>query len=493
MESNKINRRKFTKNLLAASAGFLLNPSFTLAENMGGLSAWSAGFNGVEQDLDPLQMTVNGTIPEACYGALYRNGPALYERQGQRYKHWFDPDGMIQSFTIDGNGVQHKGSFVRTDKFNREESAGRFLFNGAGSKIEGSFPPRNNEDLNTANINIQPFQGELLALWEAGSAYRIDPESLDTLGKKEWQEDLKGVPFSAHPRFDDKGDMWNIGSMPMQGGAALVLYHISGTGGLKKTQVQRLDFAGYQHDFVLTENYVIALNSSAVAHHGDTFVSMFEWEENRPSQLMVFSKADFSLVKTIEVPAAFVFHFGNAWEEQGQVVFTAAQYKNVDFMKHGMALMAQQKPGPYHDESPLLRYRVDIKRGNVHIDKLHESIEFPSYDRRFPFAQQAVIGVSDSRLGVDSMQSAISKVNPETGADQTFDYGPDIIVEEPQFIADASSTMGSGFILHSYLNFKTERTGLAVLNSDAIEDGPVATAEMDRCLPLGFHGCFVAS
>lgn len=493
MNSNNINRRQFTKGLLAASAGFALNPSFSLAETMGDLSPWSAGFNGITQDLDPLPMTVNGKIPELCYGTLYRNGPTLYEREGQRYTHWFDPDGMIQSFAINGEGIQHKGRFVRTNKFNQEEKAGRFLFDGAGSQIDGSFPARNNEDINTANINVQLFQGELLALWEAGAPYRVDPNSLDTLGQKKWHDDLKGVPFSAHPRFDANGDMWNIGSLPMPGGSALVLYHIGSNGSLKKTQVQRLDFAGYQHDFVLTENYVIALNSSAVAHHGETFVSMFEWEPNRPSQLLVFSKADFSLVKTIEVPPAFVFHFGNAWEERGQVIFTAAQYKDVDFMKHGMALMAQQKNGPYYDESTLLRYGVDIKGGTIQIDKLSNSLEFPSFDRRFPFAKQAVIGVSDRRLTADSMQSAISRVDPETGAEQSFDYGADIIVEEPQFIADATAKMGSGFILHSYLNFKTERTGVAILRNDAIEDGPIATAEMDRCLPLGFHGCFVGS
>lgn len=493
MNSNNINRRQFTKGLLAASAEFLLDPALSLAQSPENLSPWSAGFRGVDRDLEPLQMTVNGKIPEACYGTLYRNGPSLYEREGQRYSHWFDPDGMIQSFSISGSGIRHKGRFVRTDKFNREESAGRFLFNGAGSKIEGAFPSRNNEDTNTANINIQPFQGELLALWEAGTPYRVDPQSLETLGKKQWHDDLKGVPFSAHPRFDDNGDMWNIGSLPMPGGSALVLYHIGSNGSLKKTQVQSLDFAGYQHDFILTENYVIALNSSAVAHHSDTFVSMFQWEEKRPSQLLIFSKSDFSLVKTIEVPPAFVFHFGNAWEERGQVIFTAAQYKNVEFMKHGMALMAQQKPGPYHDESALLRYSVDIKRGSVQIDKLSNSIEFPSFDRRFPFTKQAVIGVSDSRLTANSMQSAISMVDPETGSEQSFDYGADVIVEEPQFIADESAAIGSGFILHSYLNFKTERTGLAVLRSDAIEDGPIAMAEMDRCLPLGFHGCFIGS
>ena len=89
------------------------------------------------------------------------------------------------------------------------------------------------------------------------------------------------------------------------------------------------------------------------------------------------------------------------------------------------------------------------------------------------------------------MQSVISRVNPETGDQQNYDYGPDIIVEEPQFISDGSEALGGGYILHSFLNYRTERSGIAILRSDSLSDGPIAIAEMDRCLPLGFHGCFI--
>jgi len=493
MKTKNISRRDFSKGLLSGGIALSLNSSLSIAESLSPRSPWTVGFNGVTQDLDALAMTVTGKIPEACQGTLYRNGPALYERDGQRYGHWFDPDGMINSFSIAESTVTHKGRFVRTEKFLQEEKAGRFLFDGAGSKIDGSFPSRNNESINTANINVQPFQGELLALWEGGSAHRVAPSSLETLGKKQWRDDLQGVPFSAHPRFDDKGDMWNIGSVSMVGGGALVLYHIGRNGDLKKAEVKPLDFGGYQHDFVLTPNYIVALNSSAVAHHGDTFVDTFEWEPNRASQLLVFSKSDFSLVKTIEVPPAFVFHFGNAWESGGKIVFTASQYKDLQFMQQGMALLAQQKEGPYFDESPLLRYSIDLQSGTAEIESLSESLEFPGFDRRFPFAEQDVIGVRDSGLDEHSMQSAITKVNPETGHEQNFDYGPDVIVEEPQFISDPTAKLGRGFILHSYLNFKTEKTGIAILRSEDLTAGPVAWAEMERCLPLGFHGCFVTA
>ena len=205
-----MNRREF----IGAAAATALMQAIPLAARAASSPPWGIGFEGVSADLPPLAMDVMGKLPEACHGTLYRNGPTRFELGGRRYEHWFDPDGMIQAFSLDGSGVSHKGRFVRTRKYLAEEEEGRFLRSGAGTYFADSSPARNNEDGNVANINVQALNGELLALWEAGSAHRIDPHTLETLGVKTWSEELKGVPFSAHPHFDEKGDLWNIGSVP---------------------------------------------------------------------------------------------------------------------------------------------------------------------------------------------------------------------------------------------------------------------------------------
>lgn len=485
-------RRQFAKVIIGASAAALMSPIIAAPINGRGKAPWAIAFNGLASDLPAMDMEVRGVLPQECRGTLFRNGPALFARAGQRYTHWFDPDGMIQEFTLTDNGISHRGRFVRTEKYIAEDKAQQFLFNGAGSIFKGSMPSRNNDTINVANTNVQPFGDELLALWEGGSAYRVDSDTLETIGKKKWSDELSGVPFSAHPRLDDKGDMWNIGSLPLPGFSSLVLYHIGRNGNLKNSKVHRLDFGGYQHDFILTPNYLVALNSSAVAHHGESFVDMFQWEPERPSQLLIFDKQNLSLVKTIEVPPAFVFHFSNGCERGGKILFTASQYANAAFMQHGMSRLAQQLAGPYEDETRLLRYEIDLAAPSVKIDDLGTNLEFPSFDRRFPFQQQAILGVSDNRAREGTMQGIITMVDPETAKMHQFDYGPGTIVEEPQFIPAANGDIGQGYILHSYLNYQTERTGLAILRSGALADGPILTAEMDRGLPLGFHGCFVS-
>ena len=122
--------------------------------------------------------------------------------------------------------------------------------------------------------------------------------------------DLRGVPFSAHPHFDEHGDLWNIGSAPFARRPTLVLYRVGANGTLKTSAAVPLDFPGYMHDFVLTPHYLVALNSSAVQGEGKHFVDKMTWQPERPSQLLVFAREDFALKATIEVPATFIFHFG---------------------------------------------------------------------------------------------------------------------------------------------------------------------------------------
>ena len=122
-------RREFLQLMTALSASTAL-PALSLEPSP---PPWSLGFEGVQQDLSMRAMKVTGHIPETCHGTLYRNGPALYTRAGQRYSHWFDPDGMVHAFKIDATGIRHQGRFVRTEKFEQEQEAGRFLYGGAGT------------------------------------------------------------------------------------------------------------------------------------------------------------------------------------------------------------------------------------------------------------------------------------------------------------------------------------------------------------------------
>ncbi len=118
-----------------------------------------------------------GRWPAALRGRFYRNGPALLQRGGQRYHHWFDGDGMVQQFRIGDGRVVHRGRLVRTAKLRQEQAAGRFVVNALGTSFPGQPPAGGPDSFNTANTSAIEHAGRVLALWEGGSAYGMNPDA----------------------------------------------------------------------------------------------------------------------------------------------------------------------------------------------------------------------------------------------------------------------------------------------------------------------------
>lgn len=61
---------------------------------------------------------------------------------------------------------------------------------------------------NVANTNVMYWGGRLLALWEGGLPYKLDPKTLRTDNKEYTMRGLlkKGETLTAHPRVDSKQD-----------------------------------------------------------------------------------------------------------------------------------------------------------------------------------------------------------------------------------------------------------------------------------------------
>jgi hypothetical protein len=77
---------------------------------------WKTGFATPPGDLPLARATVRGRFPDAVAGTLFRIGPAGHDLGGERYRHWFDGDGMVHRFVIDGGDVRHQGRYVATPK-----------------------------------------------------------------------------------------------------------------------------------------------------------------------------------------------------------------------------------------------------------------------------------------------------------------------------------------------------------------------------------------
>ncbi|MFP2904586.1 carotenoid oxygenase family protein, partial [Pyxidicoccus sp. 3LFB2] len=449
---------------------------------------WALGWRSVTADaLAPVEARVKGRFPEALHGTMYRNGPARLERAGRRVRHWFDGDGMVQSFRVSPHGVTHHGRFVSTFKFQHEERLGRYAL---GTE---ELPARGNDAYNVSNTSVLMVGGELLSLWEAGSPYRLDPETLETRGTKDWSSELTGVPFSAHPLPERDGTYWNFGLAPYAGEhGLLLLYHFSADGRLLQSSHMPMPFAGYAHAFAQTERHLLVVLAPLVwdPERDVTWFDAKAWRPELGTRVLVVDKADLSRVVQRELPAGFVFHFGHAWEDGDRLRAYACWYEDSHFMH---LTLDENVRGGGHGIAParLAQLEIPLGAGQGRIHRSPYSAEFPVVDTRIPGRRGGAHFVAFEREDPARPHGGtIARIDVERGKVQHFDYGPGIITEEHLFVPSGPRE-GQGWLLGTSLDCTRGQTRLAAFDAEHLDDGPVALATLPRALPLGFHGTFL--
>jgi len=237
-------RRDFVKGMGAAGASLML-PGLSMANEHSGpaagselvvseMNAFRSSLLNIPESYGPTKISFDKPLPDGLVGTLYRNGPALFKRGDTEYKHWFDGDGMIQSFHMQGATLTHNANMVHTDRYVAEQEAGQFLWPAFGTAFENGHSATKADDVNPANTSVLPVNDELWALWEGGSAWSVDPESLETRGRKVFSDETDGLSFSAHPKIDADGRIWNFGYV--SGADTLIVYDMSANGKLNRVQ-----------------------------------------------------------------------------------------------------------------------------------------------------------------------------------------------------------------------------------------------------------------
>lgn len=501
-----MNRRHFLSSLAAAAGGLMLAPRLLRADSVTDAFARSraahpylAGWQNIDGEaFGPSEVRLEGRLPEGLAGTLYRNGPALFERGGQRYTHWFDGDGLVHAWTITPKGIGHRARMVGTSKYRREQQAGRFLLPAAGSRIENPLAVRNNDDLNVANTSVTVINGRLFALWEAGSAYELHPDTLDTLGPVTWATGMEAAPFSAHPLREGDGTTWNFGSLDVLGGSGLLIWRIGTDGGLLSQQLLPTPAPGFLHAFVMTDRHLIFLLTPCRMGDSGPFFERLKFAPDLPCRIAVVPKDALDAPRWFEADFGMAFHFGDAFERDGVIELRAVLHQDMAEAVSPMAAAMRGEPLPVVEgEGARLRsLRIDLKRGRTDwVDHDQRGLEFPQFDPRTSGDRGARLyaPVSVGEREVPYF-NGVAAIDLQRGRRQQHRYGARVLAEEHVFVPRPGSRRADeGWLLGTVLDSARDRTGLAVLDAQHIEDGPIAMAWLQRSFPLGFHGCFASA
>jgi all-trans-8'-apo-beta-carotenal 15,15'-oxygenase len=436
---------------------------------------------------------IKGRIPADLNGVFYRNGPGRFELGGERYHHWFDGDGFAQRWQISGGKVSHRGRFVQTQKFVEESAAGQFLYPTFGTYL-GRRAIKTNDTMNAANTNLLPFQGRVYALWEGGSATELVPLTLATVGIKTWNDELKSMPFSAHPKMDPDGGMWNFGALP--GGDKLVIYRIGANGQMLSTSVVDVPQLAMVHDFVVSAGHLIFLIPpyELVRGEGKSFADMHRWDGTRPMRAVVIAKATMQVRQIFELPPHMVFHFGNAWDDGDTTRFDTVLHDGDALMAVGR-LMEGVRPKDSVNRSFAAQVTLDYAGKRASITRMLGAAEFPRVMPQVVAARHRKLALlSSSPRTLERVLDTVHLLDTDTGKNDSYRFDAGWQVEEHVLVPRANARSETdGYLVGVVQDAKRAQTVMTVFDAAHVSAGPLALARLPYRTPHCFHGNFLAS
>lgn len=451
---------------------------------------WTLGYRSLAGDLAPQGLSLRGRWPAELQGTLVRAGTGRHELGGFRYRHPFDGDGFIQRYTVAGGRIVHDGRFVRTPKYLADTAAGHPVRQAFATVVPGAEPVRSPDSLNTANTNVVAHGGELLALWEGGSAMRLDAATLETRGFKAWSPETAGLPFSAHPRTEADGSLWNFGIASQQG--RLVVWRVDARGALLQHAVLPVPRVAMVHDFAITERHLVFLLPPLVFEHermaaGASFLDAHVWQPGLGLRVLVLPKDRLDAPQWLELPAGFVFHIGNAWEQGGTIRLDYLRSPDAWHAMEGLKQVLQGRHQP-HEYATVTTVQLDLAAGRASQTVLPTVGEFPRIDPRLTGRRHRDVFLAaridcDGRPGYDGVQ----RLDLDGGAIDRFHYGRHVMAEEHVVVPGRERN----WLVGTALDLRQRKMLLSVFDASALAEGPVAQATLDRVLPLGLHASWV--
>ena len=431
----------------------------------------------VPDEIDAVDLPVDGVLPPELTGRYLRNGPNPLP--GEDPGHWFTGHGMIHGVRLrSGRAEWYRNRWVRTG-----ELAGRPFV-----RADGTF----DYTAVAANTHVLEHSGRLLALVENGFPYEITPE-LDTVGPCDFSGRLT-TAMTAHPKCDPvSGDLHFFGYSAL---APHLTYHRLSAAGELVTSVE-IPGAGpsMMHDFAITDRHALFLDLPMTFRFENLRGGMpYRWDDDYPARIGVMALDRPGDVRWFPIDPCYVFHVGGArTDEAGRIVLDACRYSAADAVvmwdRLGGRPAAPAAAAAVLGAARLYRWVLDPATGRVtETARDDRPSEFPTLDdRRIGRPSRHLYAVSQG-----ARTSAIVKYDEACGAVTAHELGEASVAGEAVFVpAEGGTAEDDGWLLT--ITTRRDRSGsqLLVLDATDVAGTPVAAVTLPRAVPMGFHGSWI--
>jgi carotenoid cleavage dioxygenase-like enzyme len=444
-------------------------------------------------------LKVIGEVPQDLNGLYVRNGPNAFFEPTWRY-HAYDGDGMLHAVQFSHGKVTYRNRWTDTQALQEERAAGHALWKGLKEPARADRPQEPFK--NTSNTDVKYHAGRLITMWYKGGGmpYAVDPHTLQTLGKADFDTAISSV--SAHSRPDEHtGEFlfFDYGPTP-----PYMTYGVIGPDRKLKHKIDvPLSAPSLPHDMAITENYTILhdfpLRPDPEALKQGRYKVRFY--SDQPSRFAVVPRyGQTSDIRWFEAKPTYLLHVLNAWEEGDEVVMLGTPYRTYagpdgkpDAQRLEQTIHLRQR------DFLLYEWRFNLKTGQTHERAIDDVLntEFPvinsqyqgrknrwSYNVLFPQG-----GREEPRF------PGLVKYDLETGGYVAYSAGPQYFYNEPGFAPrDHSEAEDDGYLVGFVWNPVEKQSEIQVFDCRGarLAQGPVARIILPRRVPHGFHATFVS-
>ncbi|HEY4243657.1 MAG TPA: carotenoid oxygenase family protein [Kofleriaceae bacterium] len=430
-----------------------------------------------EHGFEPLR--VEGALPPALRGTLFRNGPGLFGQFGQRYSHPFEGDGQCTAIRITDGQALGASRITASTGLVEERAAGTLLYGLTAPWYRRMFAMLRGKQKNTANTSVMLWQGRLLALMEGAKPTELDPRDLATLGETDLDHTIVSA-FSAHPhRVASRGAQYNFGlSYGRQ--THLHLYELPDVGAARHLGAVELPGPTMLHDFIATDSHLVFFVSPvrvnvprAVLGLGG-FGKLFQWKPELGTEVIVVPIDRPTEVTRFQAEAFYQWHFANAFDRGDELVIDYVRYPSFATFRAIAVYGEQHEDARALGEGRLHRATLDLRAETLRSEQVSDrSCEFPTIAPGEQGREHAASYVAlDNLRAIGSIDARGSVVACELPSGER--------ASEPLYVA--------GHLVA--LCHTAERAFVGVWDAARIPDGPVAKIWLDHHVPITFHGTF---
>ena len=461
---------------------------------------WARGYESQPDEYDYWIDEIEGIIPHELQGTLFRNGPGLFEINGQKIGHLFDGDGLVCAITFNQGRAHFKNRYVRTEGYLKEQAAGKILYRGFGTQKSGGWLANifDTKFKNLANTNVIYWADKLWAMWEGGQPHQLVPETLETIGP----DDLDGLldsnqPFSAHPRIIDRTFI-NFGVKGVTS-QTLTILELDEQGNKLQQHSHPLTGFAFLHDMLVTPNYCIFLQHPfkieglPFLFGFKTIEECFNFNPEQPTKMIVVSRHGNHELQILETESFFGFHHGNAWEKDGKI-YLESLCSNSFPQKKQAELDFNQVDFDDFPKGELWQFELNLSEQTVNREKIEaRGCEFPSVHPNWVGKEHRYLYMSACENPTENGPlQAVIKLDKKSGKKQLWSAAPKGFPGEPVFVPNPNGTKeDDGWIISLVYDAGIHRSYMIILDGQDL-NRVIAKLYLRHHIPHGFHGTWTS-